>query len=92
MPSGSYQSGDWGISFTSESFSAGERLEAGTTTVNFYATNPSGVWVIFGVEMRVGGTSLGAGSFALPPSAYDANFYSASITTGAYDFGAGDRL
>ena len=92
MPSGSNQSGDWGISFYSEGFSAGERLEAGTTTVNFYANNPSEVWVIFGVEMRVGGTSLGSGSFALPPNGYEADFYSASITTGAYDFGDGDRL
>ncbi len=76
LPNGVYSSGS-SPSFHSPAFSLGQSLQAGTTTVNFYGTNPSSLASIFSVKLSAGGTQLGFGSFALPANNYDANFFSA---------------
>ena len=91
LPNGIYRSGA-SPTFHSSAFSLGQSLQAGTTTVNFYGSNPSSLASIFSVELRAGDTQIGHGSFALPANTYDAYFFSASIATSQYDFTDGDRL
>jgi len=91
IPTGSYRSSG-SASFYSPWFSSGQSLSAGTTSVNFYAWNPSPLASVFSAELRAGGTLLGSGTFALPPNTYDAYFFSASFATGSYNFADNDRL
>ncbi|MGH2621592.1 MAG: hypothetical protein ACRDHG_13655, partial [Anaerolineales bacterium] len=88
-PNGSSR-GDASVSFHSPTFSAGQALAAGTTTVNFYAWNPSPSAALFSVQLSAGGAPLGSGSFALPPNTWDAYFFSASFATGAHSFLSGE--
>ncbi|MCH8094369.1 MAG: right-handed parallel beta-helix repeat-containing protein [Chloroflexi bacterium] len=91
LATGAYRSSS-SASFYSPWFSSGQSLNAGTTSVNFYASNPSPLASVFTAEMRAGGTSLGSGTFALPANTYDAYFFSASFATGSYNFADNDRL
>ncbi len=91
LPNGVYRNGS-SPTFHSPAFSLGQSLQAGTTVVNFYGSNPSSLVSIFSVELRAGATQLGYGSFALPPDTYDAYFFSASIATGQHNFADGERL
>ena len=78
--------------FYSPAFVSSQSLSAGTTTVNYYAWNPSPLAAIFSAELRGGGAVLGSGTFALPANTYQAYFYSASFTTASFNFADGDRL
>ncbi|MCH8093642.1 MAG: hypothetical protein IH953_03525, partial [Chloroflexi bacterium] len=91
IPTGNYRSSG-SASFYSPWFSSGKSLQAGTTSVNFYAWNPSPIGSVFTAELRVGGTLLGSGTFALPPNTYDAYFFSASFATGSHNFADNERL
>jgi hypothetical protein len=91
IPTGSYRSSG-SVSFYSPWFSSGQSLQAGTTSVNFYAWNPSPIGSVFTAELRAGGTLLGSGTFALPPNTYDAYFFSASFATGSHNFANNERL
>ncbi|MFQ5922336.1 MAG: hypothetical protein ACE5M4_05785, partial [Anaerolineales bacterium] len=75
IPTGNYRSSG-SASFYSPWLSSGQSLQAGTTSVNFYAWNPSPLGSVFTAELRAGGTLLGSGTFALPPNTYDAYFFS----------------
>jgi len=91
LPTGSYRSSG-SASFYSTWFSSGQSLQAGTTSVNFYAVNPSPIGSVFTAELRAGSTLLGSGTFALPPNTYSAYFFSASFTTASHTFAANERL
>ena len=91
LPTGNYRSSG-SASFYSPWFSGGQTLQTGTTSVNFYAVNPSPIGSIFTAELRAGGTTLGSGTFALPPNTYSAYFFSASFATASHTFGANERL
>jgi hypothetical protein len=91
IPTGNYRSSG-SASFYSPWFSSGQSLQAGTTSVNFYAWNPSPLGSVFTAELRAGGTLLGSGTFALPPNTYDAYFFSASFATGSHNFANNERL
>ena len=91
IPTGNFRSGA-SMSFYSPWFSGGQTLQAGTTSVNFYAWNPSPLGAVFTAELRAGGTLLGSGTFALPPNTFDAYFFSASFATGSHSFAANERL
>ncbi|MFV1858732.1 MAG: Calx-beta domain-containing protein, partial [Anaerolineales bacterium] len=91
IPTGSYRSSR-AVSFYSAWFSSGQSLNAGTTSVNFYAWNPSPLASVFSAELRAGGSLLGSGTFALPPNTYDAYFFSASFATGSHNFANNERL
>ena len=91
LASGSYSSGGT-ATFYSPPFVSGQSLQSGSSTVNFYAWNPSSLASVFSVELRVGATLLGSGAFALPAETYDAYFFSASFATGSHNFNDGERL
>ncbi|MEJ2608134.1 MAG: hypothetical protein P8Z41_15905 [Anaerolineales bacterium] len=91
IPNGNYRSGS-SATFYSPQFLNGQRLLGGTTTVRFYAYNPSASPVSLSVELRAGSTVLGSASFALPANVTSAYFFSASISTIEHDFITGQRL
>ena len=91
LPTGNYRSSG-SASFYSPWFSAGQSIQAGTTFINFFATNPSPIGSVITAELRAGGTTLGSGTFALPPNTYSAYFFSASFTTASHTFAANERL
>ncbi|MFQ5923625.1 MAG: hypothetical protein ACE5M4_12355, partial [Anaerolineales bacterium] len=91
IPFGGYRSAG-SVSFYSPWFSSGQLMQAGTASVNFYAWNPSPLGSVFTAELFAGTTSLGSGTFALPPNTYDAYFFSASFATSSHNFANNERL
>lgn len=83
------------IVFCSGSFSAGQTMIAGTTTVSAYLSNSAGssCTVTATLKLDRGGTitSLGSGNFAVPAST-GTTLRTWSFSTTAVTFAAGDRL
>ncbi|MEW6569264.1 MAG: DUF2341 domain-containing protein, partial [Chloroflexota bacterium] len=96
QPAGISQSAsDSTINFYSDTFMAGQSLQAGTTTVYFYATNSFGSPLAIGIELLAGDatwTTLGGGAPSIPANTTTPTFFQISFGNLGYTFSSGERV